>query len=800
MLWTQPRSSRSEGISLFFAPRASCDEMLDGLRLLPMPPMTHRPRAAHPRRRAPAALVAAALAAAGLLCGGACARAPQTAERANVLLVTLDTVRADRVGCYGARGVETPALDRLAREGVRFAQASSPVPLTLPAHASILTGLLPPAHGLRNNGAGALPDGPPTLATTLAAAGYRTAAFVGSFVLDRRFGLARGFERYDDAIPRGSGAAPALEAERRGDAVVDGALAWLEAERTAKDARPFFLWVHLYDAHAPYEPPSPFRERHAGRPYEGEVAFADAQVGRLLDALDRLAFAATTVVAVTADHGEALGEHGELTHGFFLYEPTLRVPLLLRAPGTLPAGKLIATPVGLVDLAPTVAALAGARFAPGQSSENAAAAQAALAGRDLSAQLRAGAEPPPADLYAETHYPEVFGWSRLAALRRRDRKYIDAPYSELYDLRRDPGERRNLARAGGEIGPPGGERLGAVLPSIRWDHAKETRGFAARIATLERAAVEPAPAAAADAATRERLASLGYAAAPPRRPAAPGPRGADPKARLPLFRRYERAHNGLREGRVAEATAELGRLVAADPGNPVFRGELAKAAREAGDLERAVALYRETTAAAPDDSQAWYNLAATLQEAGRAAEAARASREALRLDPGQPEAHNALGRALLAAGDAAAAHREFALAVELDPRNAPALNNLGNALRAMGRLEEAETAYRQALAAAPGYAEAMNGLGTLAVARDRPAAALPLFEHALALAPSYHEIRLNRGIALELMGERAAAIAAYRDFLSAVADLPEFAEQRKAARRLLARLAGTAGAAPSGRR
>jgi arylsulfatase A-like enzyme/Flp pilus assembly protein TadD len=711
----------------------------------------------------PAALVAAALAA-GLLLGGGCARGPETRGQANVLLVTLDTVRADRLGCYGARGVETPALDRLAREGVRFDQASSPVPLTLPAHATILSGLLPPAHGLRNNGAGALPAGPPTLATAFTADGYRTAAFVGSFVLDRRFGLARGFERYDDAIERGTGATPALEAERRGDAVVDRALAWLEG----RDVRPFFLWVHLYDAHAPYEPPSPFRERHAGRPYDGEVAFADAQVGRLLDALDRLGVAGSTVVAVAADHGEALGEHGELTHGFLLYEPTLRVPLLLRAPGTLAAGKVVATPVSLVDLAPTVAALAGGRLVP--------EAAAGLAGRDLSAPLRAGAEPPPADLYAETHYPEVFGWSRLAALRRRDSKYIDAPHPELYDLRRDPGETRNLARAG------------------------ERGGFAMRIAELERDAVAAPPAAAADAETRARLASLGYAAAAPRRAAAAGPRGADPKTRLPLFRRYERAHNGLRAGRVAEATAELTALVAADPGNPVFRGELAKAARAAGDLDRAAALYRETVAAAPDDVEAWYNLAVTLQEAGQAEAAALASREALRLDPAQPEAHNALGRALLAAGDAAAAHREFALAVELDPRNAPALNNLGNALRELGRLDEAEAAYRQALAAAPGYAEALNGLGTLAVALDRPAAALPLFERALALSPSYHEIRLNRGIALELMGERSAAIAAYRDFLSAAADLPEFAEQRKAARRLLARLAGAAGAAPSGRR
>ena len=707
-------------------------------------------------------VVAAALA----LAAGGCARDGAARPGANVLLVTLDTVRADRVGCYGG-AVATPSLDRLAREGVRFAQASSPAPLTLPAHASLLSGLLPPAHGLRNNGAGAFPADRPTLATALAARGYRTAAFLGAFVLDRRFGLDRGFATYDDEIERGPDTAPSLEAERRGDRVVDRALAWLEGP-AKKDDQPFFLWVHLYDAHAPYAPPPPFRERHAGRPYDGEVAFADAQVGRLLAALDRLGLAGDTVVAVAADHGEALGEHGELTHGFFLYEPTLRVPLLLRAPGNFRGGTVVETPVGLADLGPTLSGLVEGGLA--------VSAPEGLAGRDLSAALLAGEEPAAADLYAETHYPEIFGWSRLAALRRREVKYVDAPRPELYDLRRDPGEKTNLSGKA----------------------ARE--GFAERIAEIERQAVEPAV-PARDAESDARLASLGYATAAPRRTENRSEaRGADPKDRIALFRRYEQAHNGLRAGRTAEARALLTQLLAADPANPVFTGELARAHRQAGDLARAIPLYRAAVAAAPHDAQGWYDLASALQAAGESGEAAAVTREALRLEPRQPEAHNALGVALLAEGDAAAARRAFAHAAELDPRNAPALNNLGNALRAEGRLDEAEDAYRRALAAAPGYGEALNGLGTLAVARDRPADALPLFERALTLAPAQHEIRLNRGIALDLLGRRAAAIAAYRDFLAAAADTPELAEQRSAARRLLARLAGpAAGAAPGGR-
>ncbi|HEY0781826.1 MAG TPA: sulfatase, partial [Thermoanaerobaculia bacterium] len=243
-------------------------------------------------------------------------RAPSTASPRSLLLVTLDTVRADHLGCYGYAQAETPALDGLARQGLRFADASSTVPLTLPSHATLLSGLLPPHHGVRANGGGPYPASRATLATRLASAGYRTGAFVAAFVLDHRFGLARGFEVYDDDVARDPIAPWTLEAERPGDQVVDRALAWLGKT----DARPYFLWVHLYDAHAPYTPPSPQRERHAGRPYDGEIAFVDSQVGRLLAAIERRGETGKTAVAVVADHGEGLGEHGEATHGLLLYE------------------------------------------------------------------------------------------------------------------------------------------------------------------------------------------------------------------------------------------------------------------------------------------------------------------------------------------------------------------------------------------------------------------------------------------------------------------------------------------------
>ncbi|HTQ80097.1 MAG TPA: sulfatase-like hydrolase/transferase [Thermoanaerobaculia bacterium] len=711
--------------------------------------------------------LAAALLAVGCR-GQVNANAAGVAAPANLLLVTLDTVRADHVGAYGDRTAETPALDRLAAEGMRFAAASSPVPLTLPAHSSLLSGLLPPHHGLRNNGAGSFPSDRPTLATRLAAAGYRTGAFVGAFVLDHRFGLSRGFGTYDDEMERDATGGLALDAERRGDRVVDRALAWLTSVGTAPAAQgarpaPFFLWVHLYDAHAPYNPPPPYRDRHRDQPYDGEIAFADVQLGRLLEELDRRHLAGTTIVAVAADHGEALGEHGELTHGLLLYEPTLRVPLLLRGPG-LKAGQVISTPVSLVDLGPTLAGLLGQPLdAHG------------LDGRDLSSPLRHGGEPPAADLYAETRYPALFGWSPLAALRRRGLKYIDAPTPELYDLDRDPQEAQNLA------GQP--TRSGAA------------QGLAGRLAAFEaQPASSAAPAAGSGAETRARLESLGYAggtaAGNPQAGAATSKaaRGADPKARVALFRRYEEANTDLRAGRPAAALPILAEIVAADPANPVFHGKLAQLYRERGDLIRAIPHYRQAAESAPKDAEAWYNLGITLEEAGQTAESQKALTAALTLDPSRPEVHNALGIVLLAQNNPAEAEREFRQVLALDPGDARAFNNLGNILRGTGRLAEAEEAYRKAVAIAPRYAEAWNGLGTLAVERNQPRQALTSFERALALAPAYHEVRLNRAIAYEMAGDRNAAMAAYREFLAAAGSSPQYASQRRAAAQLLARL------------
>jgi arylsulfatase A-like enzyme/tetratricopeptide (TPR) repeat protein len=701
----------------------------------------------------------------GLGALGACSRPGVSNPRPkNLVLVTIDTLRRDHVGAYGDAQAATPTLDRLAREGLRFDAATANAPLTLVSHSSLLSGLLPPHHGLRNNGAGAFPTDRATLATVLSAAGFDTGAFVAAFVLDRRFGLGRGFDTYDDEIEREPGAPSTLEAERRGDVVIDRALAWLQAKSPAasEGSKPFFLWVHLYDPHAPYAPPPPFSERFAADPYRGEIAFADAQVGRLLKDLDRRGLSGSTLVAVAADHGEGLGEHGEATHGMLIYESTLAVPLLLRGPGLGP--RTIAAPVGLCDLGPTLAGLLGHPFPPPEAGK-------ALDGRDLSEPLRQGREPARGEIYAETRYPEIFGWSPLSMLRRRDTKYISAPRPELYDLARDPGERRNLLdpRTPGSLGQGG--------------------GFAARLAEIEAGAVQAAP-PPVDAETAARLASLGYVAGGNRgAPTRPGNERPDPKDRIELFQRFEAAALALRSGQASRAIPELRALAAADPGNATFRSRLAQALRESGRPAEAIPVLREAALAAPADPDVWYDLAVALQGIGRAAEAQTAIERAIQLDDSRPDPHNTLGLLMLGERRVDEARRQFERAVAIDPRNSVALNNLGNALRSLGRPAEAEGAYRRAIAAAPRYAEPWNGLGALLVEANRPREAIDCFDRARGLAPGNLETLINRGIALELAGDRNGAAASYREFLAAAGGGPAWTEQRRAAEQLLARLA-----------
>jgi arylsulfatase A-like enzyme len=526
-----------------------------------------------------------------------------------VLLVTVDTLRADRLGCYGDALARTPHMDALAKQGTLFERAFSPVPLTLPAHASILTGLLPPAHGVRGNGAFALPAGPVTLAEALHARGLSTAAFIGGFPLERRFGLARGFDHYDDAVVRADGVHFSF-AERRADQVVDAALRWL-----AGQPGPVFVWVHLFDPHAPYEPPPPFR---GGDPYRGEVAAADAAIGVLMAAWD--ARPGPSVVALLSDHGEAFGEHREESHSLFVYDTTLRVPLVIRGPGIGSGRRVPAPAVGIEDVAATLLARA-----PGPGPR--------VPGRDLLAPgLAEGA------LYAETLAPRLdFGWSDLRAWRRGRHKYVRAPLEELYDLDADPGETENLAARE----PETARRLASELQEAL---ARLGEGESRRQADPEAA---------------ERLRSLGYAQGPGARGS-----GADPKDRVEVALAIARASGPFPDH---EAAARAYRAIAAqDPENPLVNLRLADALLRSGRPGEAVRYFEAVVASGPRSADPFVGLATAYASTGRMEKARRVLESGLVVEPQSGQIHFNLGEIARTSGDALAARRSYEAALR-DP-------------------------------------------------------------------------------------------------------------------------------------
>ncbi len=452
------------------------------------------------------------------------------AEGFNLLLVSLDTVRADRLGCYGHAAAQTPNLDALAASGLRFAQAIAPAPLTMPSHATIMTGLDPPAHGVRDNGF-RLAEAQTTLAEVLADQGYATAAFVGSFILNKRFGLGQGFATYDDECPPRDGSPGHLgEAainERTATAVTDAAEGWLRA--AVRDARPFFAWIHYFDAHHPYAPPRWIAKRSRD-PYDGEIAYVDAQLGRVLRVLRESGAERQTLIVVAADHGEGLEEHGEPTHAYLLYDSTLRVPLILHCPALFGAGRAIDDRVvSLADIMPTVLDLLAAPAPPSMDGRH----------------LLAGSPAPDRAIYIETMATRLNnGWASLHGLRRLHDKFILAPRPEYFDLRRDPHELQNLA---------------ASSPA---EMAELDQRLAATMANWEPPDQVVAQAGAPSPETVRRLASLGYVGG-----AVGSTQGglADPKDMMPLWKRVMEAEIQSLQGQHEQAVAEIERVVQEDP-------------------------------------------------------------------------------------------------------------------------------------------------------------------------------------------------------------------------------------------
>ncbi|UCG17022.1 MAG: sulfatase-like hydrolase/transferase [Phycisphaerales bacterium] len=626
----------------------------------------------------------------------------------NVLLITLDTTRADYLGCYGHPGSHTPNIDRLASEGTIFTQCTAAAPSTLPSHTTIMTATYPHVHGVRHNVGYRVGQANLTLTEVLKRAGYRTGAYVAALVVNRDTGLAQGFETYDDA---------GMRHERRADEVCNGAIGWLRRQANDK----FFLWVHFFDPHAPYRPPEPFRTRYQD-PYVGEIAFVDKQVGRLLKELSRSGLERKTLVVLTSDHGEGLGQHGEDTHLYFVYDTTMSVPLIFRCPGQIPPGCVVRAQVRNVDIGPTILAFLGMRIE---------SALPDAQGTSLVAHMLSERGGPDLPAYGETLAGQIIlGTAALRCLRADGWKCIHAPRPELYDIRRDPSEQNNLAAS-----EP--DRLEAMRDQLReiLDASPKPLGAGGSAARL-------------DQNTLDQLESLGYVGGDARAvgPAGPeldrfAPVGNDPKDHKEDFLAIGQATEHLQTGRFAEAETVYRRLVSGFPDSANLQMHLARSVFLQGKFEPAIALYRSLLERHPGNARAHYGLGKLLGRVGRRSEAIEQFTLAVRLDPEYAEAHYDLGVALRKDGRGDEAVDCFRRAVQVRPTYVDARVNLGVELAARGKLDEAIEQYRQALRRVPDDAAIHFNLGNaLARTGDRPGA-IQAYREALRLNPNFAAAR-----------------------------------------------------------
>jgi arylsulfatase A-like enzyme/tetratricopeptide (TPR) repeat protein len=646
---------------------------------------------------------------------------------ASVVLVSIDTLRADRLALYGYDKGSTPALDALGRESVVFEQAYSHCPLTLPAHASMLTGLLPPRHGVRDNSGFSLDPAHRTLAARFRAAGLSTGAAVSAYVLRAATGIAQGFDAFDDALEVEAGSDSLSDQQRDGGAAVESLSRWVDAQ----GARRFFAFLHLYEPHAPYAPP----ERHSrfANPYDGEVAYADELVGRFVAHLRSRGLLERLVLLVTSDHGEGLLDHGEQEHGIFLYREALRVPLLVRLPAAARAGSRVAAPVGQADVAATLLDLVGLPAG-------------GMDGVSLRRALATGThEPRP--VYSETLFPRYhFGWSELFAATDARWRFIRAPRSELFDAASDPGEKSNLA---------------PQRPSV----------VASMNAFLDRhVAAGATPPGAVSPQVRRRLEALGYLGSGAAR-TAPGMR-ADPKDKIGVHESYKRAFALRGAGKNTEALSELRRLLAEDPGMldawealglilaRMDQPEEAVSALDKvieGDPERAsahLALARlhaihgrreraekhAELASGADPGGAYETLAELMLERNRLAEAAAYARRSLAADPARVMSHFVLATAARREGRCEEAVSAYRAAAEAQQRQKGLLvrslrAGMADCLARLGREAEAEKEFLAEIEAIPHSREGRVGLAMLYRSQARDAEARAVLEGVVTAHP-----------------------------------------------------------------
>ena len=642
-----------------------------------------------------------------------------TAVPPNVILISLDTVRADRMGFLGSKRGLTPNLDALARQSVVFTRAYSQVPLTTASHATILTGTYPQFHKV-NDFQVPLGKDLPYAPDILRGAGYGTAAFVGSMVLDPKEHFARGFDRGFDTYDAGfHDWHPGLDRyktkERRGGEVVARALTWLNEDRLSQRPKgPFFLWVHLYDAHYPYDPPQPYKRKYAAAPYDGEIAYVDSAVGKLLDQLRARGLYDGAMIAVMADHGEALGDHGEDTHGVFLYDETIRVPLVIKLPGAdsagklsagdLSAGKEVENRVGLVDVLPTILQAVGVAVPPEVQGES-------LVGMmKMKPAASASATPetfPDRPVYSETDYPRLaFGWSSLRALRTGKYLYVDAPRRELYDQSADPKAERNVSATSAAVT----STLASQLDALR----QKTSGN------------REAPNMAMDPQAQLQLAALGYIASGSNDTQAGArneDRTVDPKDKIEIANELHQTNYLMEDYGFKEAIPLLQKLIAKEPGMPLAYAQFGSCFLSLRDYKQALPVLRKL----------------------------------VELNPEPPVPHFQLAVALLALGEIEAAVPELEILVDKEPRWDQAHLMLATAYFQLDRPREAVTECEKVLEVAPKNYGALLLEGRMLMLSKQPEAALPRLKAAAALRPKIPEPHTVLAEAYVQLGQKADA-------------------------------------------
>ena len=633
----------------------------------------------------------------------ACSRTPSepVPPPESVLLITVDTLRADHLGTYGYKLARTPRIDALAADGVRLDDHATSAPITLPAHTSLMTGLWPPAHGVRDNGNFRASPALSTWAERMKAAGYETHAFVSAAVLDARYGLDQGFDTYDHDLAGESAPPMFMIPDRPASRTVDRVLSWLDGWRENPDRKPFFVWVHLFDPHHPYELVYPWTAL-APTPYDGEIAAVDQAVGRMLDGLEAAGVRDRTMIVFTADHGEGLGEHGEKTHGFFTYRSTIRVPGILWS-ANLPRGMAYAAPSSVVDILPTALGVLGLDWSsPTQ-------------GIDLGPAIRGSVPPPPRAQYAETMMTELgFGMAPLHAIRIGNERYVRAPRPELYDIAVDPRELDDLAAA-------------------RPDRVAVLDKAVGEILAASEAMAPPAEASPLDGETEEMLRALGYIGDDVQRAAAGG---MDPKDGLVYHQLLDDARHLVRQREFTAAEAKLGELLAKIPDHPSGLAILGLCYSRQNRLAEARDAYERSLAAAPEQPRVMLSLAHIANRSRDLAAARSWIDRALAMSPRFVEAM--VFRAVLERDqDAVEAERWFRRAIDADPELERVWIAWGDHLFLTERYAEALSAYQKVLAKTPENFDMLLQAGLSAQRAGDATTAEAMFSRAAEVRPDH---------------------------------------------------------------